>query len=488
MAGVNPAHRGVRSAGALRFVQLFVGLLSVALLARVVGPSAYGVFGLSSSLIAVGHIFISVWGGAYITRNTDEKADYDALAWTCAATSIFATGFMLAVTPFLDGLKGFGGVAQILPVLSVSLLLAGPVTCLTALAQRQGRFDLLAQSESASAAFGLIAGIGLAYSGLGVWSLVGMELARSACRLSVLALRVGEIPRGRCKSTNFRAILTFDGTRLQGRFIQWADQSIPLLVIARFFGDEALGFYVLGWTVYTRIKEVVVGPFAMFALPAVAAARGDQAKIRQLLETWQRLSVFLAYPVIIGFVTVCPMLVAIWLGDVWGGVSLVMQLLVLSGLRSASGAFNGAVLEGMGRPDLQRWVYIAGLAATLTLLPIGFATGVVGIAAAIMLRGWLTWPLGAHYVQRLTGYAASRQFTIALPALGLSGFMALFVMGIAWAWPATAPEWTKLLASIAIGAIVYGVGAFIWMRRDVQEISALLARRSSAPIETAVSD
>ncbi len=480
----NPALKGVRSAGALRIVQLVVGLASVAVLAPILGPAAYGVFGLAMSMMVFGQLFSSVWGGAYVAAPDVEPSDFDALAWMSSGAGLAAAALLIAVAPVISRFDGFTGSAALLPVLSIVLVLNGPLTFLTAEAQRQRRFDLLAQTEAVSAGLALVTGVSMALSGYGVWSLAGMELTRHLFRVGVLAVTIRRVPGWRCKRQNFAAMLQFDGTRLTGKIIQWADQYLPLLVIARLFGEEALGFYVLGWTVFSRIKEAVVGPFAMFAMPAVAAAKRNKARIVRLLETWQRLSVFLAYPVVIGFVLVCPMLVTIWLGERWDGVAVVMQVLVLSGLRSASGAFNGAVMDGMGRPGLQLKVYGAGLLATLLLLPLGAMAGVTGIAAATLVRGWLVWPLGAHYVETLTGYPAARQFTVALPALLVSGVMAIAVISLQMVWPPMPAVWPLLVASIVTGAIVYIVCAQMWMRESLSGIIALV-RGGGGPVRLA---
>lgn len=472
--------RGVRSAAALRLIQLAAGLVSVAVLARLLGPVAYGAFGLAMSILAICQLVSNVWGGAYVATSDASDGDFDAMAWMSMATGLAGAALLVSAAPWIARVEGFAGAAEVLPVLAIALLIGGPVTFLVAEAQRQRRFDLLAQSEVASAGVGLVAGIAMALSGYGVWSLVGMELTRHVVRLTVLIVRVWRAPRWRCRKANLLAMLRFDGARMAGRFLQWADQALPLLVVARLFGAEALGFYVLGWTVFSRIKEVVVGPFAMFAMPAVSAARRDTFVIRQMLGTWQRLSVFITYPVILGFVIICPILVAVWLGPKWEGVAIVMQILVLSGLRSASSAFNGAVMEGMGRPGLQLRVYAAGLIATVALLPLGAMAGLAGIATAVLIRGWLTWPIGAVYVERLTAYPALQQFRVAVPALLMSGVMVLIVLGVQMMWPPATNAWPLLIASVAIGAAVYLVGARLWMRDSLLGVIDLIQGKGSA--------
>jgi PST family polysaccharide transporter len=471
----DPALKGARSAGALRLFQLLAGVLSIALMARLLGPEAYGVYGLAMVVVGFGQIAGSVWGGGYVAMHDARDADFDALAWISIGVAALGTVVLLAMSGPLGNIRGFEQAASLLPALSLLLLLGAPVVFLSAEAQRQGRYDLLAQSETASAAVAVVSGIVCAFLGFGVWSFVGMEFARSVVRLGILALRAGVWPRLRCRAEDFKRAAAFDGTRLSGRLLQWADLAVPRLVIARFLGEEALGLFVLGWRVYSQLKEVVVGPFAMFAMPAIAALRGDRAAIHGLLDTWQRLSAFLAFPVIIGFVLVCPLLVDIWLGEGWPDAAIVMQLLALAGLRSASSAFNGAVLDGMGRPGLQLLTYAAGLAASLVLVPIGLAVaGVAGVAAATLLRSFLTWPVSTFLVARVSGYPPGRQFTTVFPAALSACIMGAVVMLVQFILPPDQSDWTVLAACIATGFVTYGLASGLVQRGNFIQFIALL--------------
>lgn len=471
----NPALKGARSAGALRLFQLVAGMVSIAVMARLLGPEAYGVYGLAMVVVGFGQMAANVWGGSYVAMQDAREADFDALAWLSIGVGGLAAILLVLMAGVLGNIRGFDQAAGLLPALSGLLLIGAPVVFLGAEAQRQGRYDLLAQSETASAAVAVVSGVVLAILGLGVWSFVGMEFARSVVRLGILAARVGVWPRLRCRAADFRRAAAFDGTRLSGRVLQWADLAVPRLLIGRFLGEEALGVFVLGWRVYSQLKEVVVGPFAMFAMPAIAALRGDRPAIHGLLDTWQRLSAFLAFPVIIGFVLVCPLLANIWLGEGWPGAAIVMQLLALAGLRSASSAFNGAVLDGMGRPGLQLITYAAGLLASLMLVPVGLAVaGVVGIAAAVMLRSFLTWPVSTFLVARVSGYRPSRQLTTVLPAALSACLMGGAVLLVQFALPPNQSDWAVLAVSIATGFAAYGLVSGLMQRDNIVQFIALL--------------
>lgn len=464
---------GVRSAAVLRVAQLFAGLGALAIMAPVLGPAAYGIFGLAMVAISLGQLVSGIWAEAYIARSDAGPSEFSAMVMASSLCALLSCGLILLVASGTPS-----ATAEILPWLCFAILFAVPMNILAASAQREGRYDLAAGSETIAALATPVIGVFAALAGLGVWSLVAMEVARPLVRTLVLTGRRLALPLAPFSITAVRRIAQFNAALLVGRGAQWFDQAIPRLVLARVLGEEAVGIFMIGWRVYSQLKEVVTGPFAMFALPAVAASRGDKSAICAKLEVWQRLSVTLAFPAAIGLAACAPILTLIWLGESWSGAALVIQLLVLATLRSASSSFNGSVLTGMGKPFWQSSVSVAGALISLVLVPFGSLWGVAGVAAAVLARAFLTWPLSAWLVEKVSGYPALRQFSITLPALCSSLIMlaavwAVYVLGS----QIEPPPVVMLAAMVLSGIAVYGISAVILQRPALVELWAIARNR-----------
>jgi O-antigen/teichoic acid export membrane protein len=469
---------GLRSAAATRWIQFGCGLASLAIMARILGPEAYGVFALAMVPIQFGGILAGVWGASYVARDTVDDGHRDAMIWASAGTGalVFAAACLATLAPpdWIDP-----GAARILPALGGSVFLSSLLTAALAVAERERRYDLVANSDSVAAVAAPLVGIACALAGAGIWSLVAMELARPIVRAALVLPRTGRRPGFRADRETFVELMGFSGHILATRGLQWFGLAVPRLIVARLFGPEALGFFMIGWRLFTHVKELVIGPFAMFAMPEVASFRGDRAKIHDFLERAQRLSTLMAYPAVIGFVMVAEPLCELWLGDRWEGGALTMQILVLAAIRSASSAFDGAVLIGMGRPELQVKAQVFGVLAMLVLTPIGALFGLNGVAAAVLARALLSWPYGARLVADVSGYSAVRQLRAGAPAMVACALMALAIWAVWAVLPPEASATTRLIVGIVTGVVAYGLATAAIQREAALELWRAFTARSA---------
>lgn len=135
-------------------------------------------------------------------------------------------------------------------------------------------------------------------------------------------------------------------------------------------------------------------------------------------------STAVVWPAVLGFVVIAPIVIPWLLGPRWVEGVLTFQILTLSALRASVTGFNGSILLGFGRADLRMRLHFFNAVLTVMLCPIGALFGLEGVAAAMLLRVFISWPISARFVERLTGFAALRQvriaFDSAVPAIGMA--------------------------------------------------------------------
>jgi xanthosine utilization system XapX-like protein len=110
----------------------------------------------------------------------------------------------------------------------------------------------------------------------------------------------------------------------------------------------------------------------------------------------------------------------------------------------------------------------SSLLAHIALLVVLAPLGVLAIASASLLRGWLTWPLAAWFVKSTTGFNLGRQFAILFPPLAASLIMGSCVYAICELLSPQMPAVAALGLLIASGLVIYTAALWLldpWVRK-----------------------
>jgi O-antigen/teichoic acid export membrane protein len=95
-----------------------------------------------------------------------------------------------------------------------------------------------------------------------------------------------------------------------------------------------------------------------------------------------------------------------------------------------------------------------GVVLNLVLVPIGARFGAAGVAAAMVVRSFATWPIGLWLIKRHAGVSYAEQARAGGPAFAAALVMALGVIGVLHVLGGFSPI-GRLLAGGAAGAVLY---------------------------------
>jgi O-antigen/teichoic acid export membrane protein len=278
-------------------------------------------------------------------------------------------------------------------------------------------------------------------------------LAGSA--LSAAAALVRRPIRPAWPDDEVRGLMTYATHVLTGS-IAWATYSSADLVVAgKVIGASGAGVYALAWTIANLPTERLLNVVTAVTRSAFAAVRESASDIaRYLLGMLEGTGVFLVLP-LIGLLMVADLAVPLVLGQKWQHAVPALRLLIIAACFSAVGVVLSQVLTARG---LAGWNARVAIATALTLVP-GFIVGArlagaVGVAAAWCIVNpaivWLRWRRTASDIS-LPGSAIVSTMGPSFVATVL--MVAVLLVGRALR-PVVEPGWARLLAEIALGALV----------------------------------
>lgn len=441
-----------------QLAQALLATISTIILARILGAETYGVFALGLLIVGFAEIFVGGHAADIVVQKPDVTAGHRNAAFVALSViSVFSAVVIWA---------GGAAAADVFeaPQLQAPLLAMAVLPVLTGLASvpnqmlvRRLQFNDLARIGAVSGTLAVLVGVLLAFSGAGIWSLVIMEIARRAMNLAMLFPAACWRPGLRFQRQELAEVLRFASRRVENNGLTYISQNaLPRLFIGQWLGTEALGLFAVARRLLDQLHNILSGPVAAVAFPAAAQLQHDRERLARLIETSVRLTTWVFWPVVLGVAMVAPVLVPLAFGDGWAGAIPVLQILALGTLRAPVSSFNTAVLVAFGRMGSVSFISVLSIVLGAAFLAVGVQYGLVGVAAALSLRQWALWPVGAMQVYRVSGLHPLGQlrmlFIAALPSLIMAGsvwFASETIHGL---------QPVPLLCSlVAIGVIVYGL-------------------------------
>jgi len=511
------AARGVAWGGVESATSALVGLVLTPLVVRACGLEGLGLWSASWSLAHATNL-LDLGVGASYTRFTSRAialSDTSGLNRTLGAGIGFhiALAALIAAGALLIGPRALGlvvpGGALASRAGSVFGCTLATVVLRTVLSAYRGvvagaqRLDRLGRIGSAASVLegcgaALALGSGWGLPGMAVNSLVwggaaSLAEAIAAHRL-VPGLRVVPFLAGR---DEWRELLSF-GLRIQVvRAAEILGAHVPRLALAFGPGLAAAGVYDLGARI-AGVLQVSALPLPVIQpLAARLAARGEDGKLRALVERGTRYVALLAIPGAILVLLDAEGILRAWTGrevpSASAGAARLLAVALTAGFLASP---LRLVLRGMGRPDIEAVAALCGSVlhvcmALILAAPFG-APGVAGAALAAAALSAALLGLGAHRTAPGLARAAAGALPAALLA-GAGGFVASAALRLAFAGSsASLPTRGAALGRLVPETLALAAAALlvVWWRGGIekQDLAAAAGafRKDRAVADTAV--
>lgn len=466
-------------------VQMLAGLASVVILTRFLIPSDYGLYGIALMAIAAGEVLTGGVLSSPIEQKADaSRTDLNSAFWANAGLAVLCTAITLPVAGWITTSLGY---AEAIPVIAAACGLM-MITALgivpESLLRRRQQFRLLAKVSMAAALTGLAAAIALALMGAGVWSLIGLEVVRRTILLVSNFVLARWLPDGGLDATSLRASLPFVSGMLAANALGRVDRLAPQVAATIFFGPEGLGLLSVATRIADQIQSFVAQPVGAMALPVLSDVAREPARFHALMTDAWRAIALSSFPMLAGFAAIAPLLVPMAVGEAFASIGLISAITVLANLRVVASKVNIAATQAAGKALTSSASIAVSVVTHILLLIVLAPLGVIAIAAASLLRGWITWPFAAWFVKSTTGFGLQRQASILVPPFMASLVMGASVYALSDPVRALMPDLFALALLVPAGVMLYVAALWLldpWVRSALRSgrLGPLFDRRKT---------
>ena len=394
-------------------IQFALRIAGVVVLARLLTPNDYGLFGMVMVIIG----FVEMFKDAGLSMATVQKKEItrqqiSTLFWLNVLVSAVLSLCILAGSPLIAWFYGKSELTAVTAALSISFIISGLTIQHQALLQRHMRFVILAGIQIAMQISFLIVTIVLACIGWHYWALVGGTLARALAGTLLTFLFCPWVPGWIQKGTGVRAMLKFGGHLTGFNFINYFARNSDNILIGKFIGADALGFYGRAYQLLMLPITMMSGPLSNVAIPALCRLNEDRERLhRYYLHVLYMLSLVAGPIAGIAFLA-SKDIVLILLGPTWTPVGDVFKYLAIGGLLQPIYNTQAWLHLAVGRSDR---VFIWGLIGTPIIVCsflIGLIWGINGVALCYSMAIIITTVGSLSYAGQSAGLSFWKMLSV----------------------------------------------------------------------------
>ncbi len=464
--------RGSAVASVTEGIRFVLQLASVALLARLLAPSAFGTVAMATSITGV----ISVLKEAGLGLATLQRAVLthelvSSIFWLNIALSVIGCACVAALSPAIAWFYGEPSLVAICMVLGLFMIIGGATAQHQAILRRRMHFRALGLIAIAGVIVSMSVSAFCAYRGLQAWALVSgigageltvVTLSWTACRWR---------PGRPTWSSELREVVAFGGAMTAARLMNYFARNGDNIIIGRQLGEGQLG-------IYTRAYALMLAPLSQLDAvlsgvlkPALFRVANDDARMCAIILRAQRLSVAFFGVGIAWIALYADALVPFLLGDQWGEVVPVFRVLAMVTILQVAARYPGWILESKGMGATIAKLAVVGSVFALASFLIGVRWGIIGVSSAFLVQSCF-WNaiLASHRDVR----AVVPVFTMARALIPACVALAV-VVALSFALRVIAldvPQWIQLSATLLCGFAV--PLAFPAVRHDLRDARSAL--------------
>ncbi|MFQ5598025.1 MAG: lipopolysaccharide biosynthesis protein [Nitrospiria bacterium] len=455
-----------------RFLTLIINFGANVVLARLLEPEDFGVFGIALIVKGLATRLGNVGFGMALVQKKEIGPDHISSLFVI---NLYIFGGMAALliyaSPHIGSFLESPLAGRVSTVMALVFLTSPFSSVANAILQRRMDFKGTSIGNTVDHFVSSGSAILLALQGYGVWSLACGYLLGSASNTLILCKYAKWMPSLRFNGEAMRELSGFGFKVFIKDLLVFGSDKVDYFIIAKRLGVAPLGFYEKAFNLMELASKELSQKLSVILFPAFSKLQDDNIRLRAAYSKVILILSLVCFPFFFGLFLVAPSFVGFFFGEKWLPTVLPLKILCIAGLFRIHLQVTSTAVNATGFVGSE----IRKRAVSLILLSIGCwvgsAWGASGVALAVTVVTGLLAVQMAAYFKNLVGLHLRDLF-----APQWQGFLASLAMLVAvlgyQAWVKSTLNLyspTVLFSSVFIGATTYLLT--VWVIRTDQVVS-----------------
>ncbi len=421
-------------------------------LARLLSPEEYGMIGICLIFTTIlNGIVDSGFSNAIIRKKEATNDDYNTMFITNMVVSVVLYALLYFSAPLISS---FFQMELTSIVRGIGLVLIINGLSLTQQTNLTKKIDFKTKTKASivSAIISGAIGIGMAYSGFGVWALVAQLLSKQIVYTIALWILNRWMPNFHFSVESFKYMWGFGWKLLVSGLLNNIWNQLYQVVVGKFYNAATLGQYTRGREYANIFSANITSIVQRVTYPVLAEVQDEKERMVSAYRKVIKVTMFVTCVCMISIGAVAEPLIYCLIGEKWHQAATFLPLICISMSLYPLHAINLNMLQVQGRSDIFLYLEIVKKIIAIGPLCIGIFFDIYWMLVGSIITGFVCFFLNTYYTGKKLGYNSWKQLKDIAPSYGVALVIALAVYFLKYL---PLSHWIVLPMQIAVGVIVF---------------------------------
>lgn len=373
------------------FNSIFTLVLSfgtIVLLARLLKPEAFGMFAMITVVINLLDSFADMGVSAAIISYRDVSSrELSSLFYFNIMLGIFLTILLVLASPIVVYYFKEPRIYLYLQLLALNFTITAPGTVFNVLMKKKMQFGILAKINITTSIVYSVFTISYAFFSRDVMSLVLGMLIQSLLVTGLniyFGSRIWKPQKFVFQYKSIKRFLSFGLYQMGERLINKFNWNIDYLLIGRFLGASALGYYSMAYNLMLKPIRRFNPIVTTVAFPALSEIQDDTPQLKRYFLKMIRYIISLMAPIYVLFFVLSENFILVFYGDKWLLSIPILSIFSFLGILYSIGNPMGNLILAKGRADIGFWMNLLQTLFLFLANYIGLRWGISGVALSTL--------------------------------------------------------------------------------------------------------
>lgn len=462
---------GVGWSAADAFLGQGVSFLVGIVLARLLSPSEYGLIGIVLIFTVVfSGIVDSGFSSALIRKKNTTDDDYNTMFFTNMAISMVLYFLLYVCAPLIADFFCCYELIAITRVTGLILIVQALSIIQVTILTKRIDFKTKTKASLVSSIISGIVGITMAFSGFGVWALVGQQIARQAIYTFCLWILNRWWPKCTFSLKSFKYMWGFGWKLMMSGLLNNVWNQMYQVVVGKFYTPTILGQYTRSYEYANIFSSNFTTIIQRVTYPALAEIQDDKQRMIAAYRKIIKTSMFVTAVCLISLGAISEPFIYCLIGDQWHQAAKFLPLICISMSFYPLHAINLNMLQLQGRSDIFLGLEIVKKIIGIGPLCLGVFIDIYWMLAASIVTGIISFFLNSYYTGKGLGYSSWQQLKDITPSYLIALMIAVPVYFFKFL---PMNNYVVLVLQLVVGAAVFFVVCERTNLEEYQEVKRL---------------
>lgn len=394
--------RGVSWVGAFRVSTRIIAFVRTIILARILSPAQFGMFGIASLSITFLEILMETGVNVVLIQKREGIERYLNTAWVVSIVrGALITLTLVILAPVIAGFFDSPDTLSLIYLISLVSLIRGFINPSIVRFQKELNFKAEFWFRFVVFAFDSAVSVVVSYIIENAAGIIYGLIAGAFLELVLSFVFLKPWPKIEFHLTKLQEVLGKGKWITGAGLFQFLFRQGDDGVVGKVLGESALGVYQVAYKVCSMPISEVTDVFARVMFPTYAALSYDSGKLRKSFYQTTGLITLLAVAFGATLFMFGGELIRIFLGEKWlSAIPLVRVLSVFGVVQAIGNSMNSLLLALEKQKYVTLITFVSILGLGISVLPLTFRYGLTGTVWAPLIGALLALPLEVWFVLR----------------------------------------------------------------------------------------